>query len=62
MNDIISVMCATTSGCVFGGSGLGSGRQKQVAPGIEAANEILDTILAKSCVDEYAQDQVCIFL
>ncbi|XP_050494138.1 RNA 3'-terminal phosphate cyclase isoform X1 [Bombus huntii] len=58
----INVMCATTSGCVFGGSGLGSGRQELVAPGIQAANEILDTILAKSCVDEHAQDQLIILM
>lgn len=56
-------MCATTNGCIIGGSGLGSGRQEQqVAPGVQAANEILDTILARSCIDEHAQDQVHIFL
>lgn len=60
-NNVISVMCTTTTGCIIGGSGLGSGRQEQVAPGIQAANEILDTILARSCLDEHAQDQVHIF-
>lgn len=58
----INVMCATTSGCIIGGSGLGSGRQEQVAPGIQAANEILDTILARSCIDEHAQDQLIILM
>lgn len=41
---------------------MGSGRQEQIAPGIQAANEILDTVLARSCVDDYAQDQVRILL
>ncbi|XP_012350923.1 RNA 3'-terminal phosphate cyclase isoform X1 [Apis florea] len=58
----INVTCTTTSECIFGGSGLGSGRQEQIAPGIQAANEILDTILARSCVDDYAQDQLIIFM
>ncbi|CAL7952450.1 unnamed protein product [Xylocopa violacea] len=58
----INVICTTTSGCIFGGSGLGSGRQEQIAPGIQAANEILDTILAGSCVDEHAQDQLIILM
>ncbi|XP_076662973.1 RNA 3'-terminal phosphate cyclase [Andrena cerasifolii] len=58
----INVVCTTTSECIFGGSGLGSGRQEQVAPGVRAGNEILDAILSGSCVDEHAQDQLVIFM
>ncbi|XP_017886985.1 RNA 3'-terminal phosphate cyclase-like isoform X2 [Ceratina calcarata] len=59
----INLVCTTSSGCIFGGSGLGSNkRDEQTAPGIQAANEILDTILSKSCVDEHAQDQLIIFM
>ncbi|XP_076239446.1 RNA 3'-terminal phosphate cyclase [Calliopsis andreniformis] len=58
----INIVCTTTSGCIFGGSGLGSVRQEQVAPGIQAANEILNTISAGSCVDEHAQDQLIIWM
>ncbi|CAD1475998.1 unnamed protein product, partial [Heterotrigona itama] len=57
----INVMCATTSGCIIGASGLGPGCLEQV-PGIQAANEILDTILARSCIDEHAQDQLIILM
>ncbi|XP_012154205.1 RNA 3'-terminal phosphate cyclase isoform X2 [Megachile rotundata] len=58
----INIVCATTTGCVFGGSGLGSGRQEQISPGTQAAKEILDTILAGSCVDDHAQDQLIILI
>ncbi|OAD58762.1 RNA 3'-terminal phosphate cyclase, partial [Eufriesea mexicana] len=58
----INLVCTTTSGCILGGSGLGSERQKEVPAGIQAANEILDTILAGSCVDAHAQDQLIILM
>ncbi|XP_053970899.1 RNA 3'-terminal phosphate cyclase [Hylaeus volcanicus] len=58
----INIACTTDNGCVFGGSGLGSGRREQIPPAIQAANEILDTILAGSCVDKYAQDQLIILM
>lgn len=58
----INLVCTTSSGCVFGGSGLGNKRDEQTAPGVQAANEVLDTILSKSCVDEHAQDQLIIFM
>ena len=58
----INVVCTTSSGCIFGGSGLGSGRQEQIPPGTQSAKEILDTILAGSCVDDHAQDQLIILM
>ncbi|XP_015430358.1 PREDICTED: RNA 3'-terminal phosphate cyclase [Dufourea novaeangliae] len=58
----INVVCTSTSGCIFGGSALGLGRQEQIAPGVQAANEILDAILTGSCVDEHAQDQLIILM
>ncbi|XP_076643068.1 RNA 3'-terminal phosphate cyclase [Halictus rubicundus] len=58
----INVVCNSTTGCVYGGSGLGSGRQKQTAPGVQAANEILRAILTGSCVDEHLQDQLIILM
>ncbi|CAK9831965.1 RNA 3'-terminal phosphate cyclase [Anthophora retusa] len=57
----INVMCTTTSGCIIGGTGMSFGRS-EILPGIQAANEILDTILARSCVDEYMQDQLIILM
>ncbi|XP_078050648.1 RNA 3'-terminal phosphate cyclase [Augochlora pura] len=58
----INIVCNTTSGCVYGGSGLGGSRQEQVIPGVQAASEILNAILAASCVDEHAQDQLIILM
>ncbi|CAK9796963.1 RNA 3'-terminal phosphate cyclase [Anthophora plagiata] len=58
----INVICTTTSGCIIGGSGMSSGRPEIIPPGIQAANEILDTILARSCVDKHMQDQLIILM
>lgn len=51
-------MCNTSTGCVLGGSGLGSGRREETPPGDVAAIEILKPLLAGACVDEHIQDQV----
>jgi len=51
-------VCTTSTGCVLGGSGLGSTRQERSLPGETAANEILKPLLAGACVDEHTQDQV----
>lgn len=54
----ISIVCNTSTGCVLGGSGLGSGRHETLSPGETAANEILKPLLTGACVDEHTQDQV----
>lgn len=54
----ISIVCNTSTGCVLGGSGLGSRRQEEPPPGETAANEILKPLLTGACVDEHTQDQV----
>lgn len=54
----ISIVCNTSTGCVLGGSGLGSGRREETPPGDIAANEILKPLLVGACVDEHIQDQV----
>lgn len=51
-------MCITTTGCIFGGSGLTSGPRDVSIPGETAAKEILKPLLAGACVDEHMQDQV----
>lgn len=56
----ISIVCSTSTGCVFGGSGLGSGRQEALPPGETAAKEILKPLLTGACVDEHTQDQVSV--
>ncbi|RLU19743.1 hypothetical protein DMN91_008300 [Ooceraea biroi] len=59
----INIVCNTSTGCVLGGSGLGSGRsQGGPPPGEVAANEILKPLLAGACVDEHMQDQMIILM
>ncbi|CAK9815262.1 RNA 3'-terminal phosphate cyclase [Anthophora quadrimaculata] len=57
----INVICTTTSGCIIGGSGMNF-VHPEIPPGVQAANEILDTILERSCVDKYMQDQLIILM
>ncbi|XP_023288248.1 RNA 3'-terminal phosphate cyclase isoform X2 [Orussus abietinus] len=58
----INIVCNTSNDHVFGGSGLGSGRREDIAPGIIAATQVLNPILKGSCVDEHSQDQIIIFM
>ncbi|KAI4498531.1 hypothetical protein M0802_006466 [Mischocyttarus mexicanus] len=58
----INIVCSTTTGCIFGGSGLDTVHKGPIFPGINAANEILEPFLAKSCIDEHTQDQIIIFM
>lgn len=59
----INIVCNTSTGCILGGSGLGSGRsQDGPPPGEVAANEILKPLLAGACVDEHMQDQMIILM
>ncbi|KAJ8675686.1 hypothetical protein QAD02_011472 [Eretmocerus hayati] len=58
----INLMATTDRECIFGGSGLGSGRPGPIPPGKEAAQQLLDPILTDSCVDEHLQDQMIIFM
>ncbi len=48
----------TTSGCVFGGSGVGNRKQSPDNTGQLAAEEFLEGISDNNCVDNYLQDQV----
>ncbi|XP_034940740.1 RNA 3'-terminal phosphate cyclase [Chelonus insularis] len=59
----INVVCQTNTGCVLGGSGLGSNRGESKAdPAIEAANQILNPLLDGACVDEHMQDQLILLM
>ncbi|XP_011645114.1 RNA 3'-terminal phosphate cyclase isoform X1 [Pogonomyrmex barbatus] len=58
----INIVCKTNTGCVLGGSGLGSGRREGPSPGKTAADEILKSLLARACVDEHTQDQMIILM
>lgn len=58
----IVLWAETDTGCVLGGSGLGSKGTDAASVGREAANELIRAIRGGGCVDEYLQDQIIIFL
>ena len=58
----ILLWAETDTGCVLGGSGLGSKGTVPATVGRDAADELIKAIRAGGCVDEYLQDQVIIFL
>ncbi|XP_047353777.1 RNA 3'-terminal phosphate cyclase-like isoform X1 [Vespa velutina] len=58
----INIVCSTTTGCMFGGTGMTLKMRQMVKPGIFAANEALEPFLNGACVDYYAQDQIIIFM
>ena len=58
----IVLWAETDTGCVLGGSGLGSKGVSPALVGGGAANELIKAIEGGGCVDEYLQDQIIIFL
>jgi RNA 3'-terminal phosphate cyclase (ATP) len=61
----INLMCKTTTNCIFGGSGLmlvDNKNRIKLSPALIAANDILNPIFINSCVDQYLQDQMIIFM
>lgn len=58
----IVLWAVTDTGCVFGGSGLGSKGTGAATVGRDAADELIKAIKGGGCVDEYLQDQIIIFL
>jgi RNA 3'-terminal phosphate cyclase (ATP) len=58
----ILVVAKTSTGCIFGGSALGEIGKKAETVGEEAANELIRNIQLGGCLDEYAQDQIIIFM
>ena len=58
----IVLWAETDTGCVLGGSGLGSKGTDPATVGTGAADELIKAIRGGGCVDEYLQDQIIIFL
>ncbi|KAL0278217.1 UNVERIFIED_CONTAM: hypothetical protein PYX00_000099 [Menopon gallinae] len=58
----INLVAVTTTGCYLGGSCLGERGVQSEEVGRKAAEELLDCITRKDCVDQYAQDQLIIFM
>lgn len=50
-----SLGCKTTTNCIIGGSALEERKSSKFDTGKRAANEIIDAISIKSCVDEHVQ-------
>ncbi|XP_063995609.1 RNA 3'-terminal phosphate cyclase [Diachasmimorpha longicaudata] len=59
----INVVCHTDTGCVFGGSGLGTyKRDTLTSTPQDAVEQIMNPIINKSCVDVHMQDQLILFM
>lgn len=58
----IVVVARTSTGCILGGSALGSPRSSGEAVGKKAAEELLEAIETGGTVDKYIQDQMIIFM
>lgn len=60
----ITLVAKSSTGCVFGGSAIGSPKVKSVIKGKEASNDLLASLnkYPKSTVDEYIQDQLIIYM
>ncbi|XP_045600205.1 RNA 3'-terminal phosphate cyclase isoform X2 [Procambarus clarkii] len=58
----IVLWAETTTGCVLGGSALGKKGKDAEDDGIFAANEIMESVDRRACLDKYSQDQVIIFM
>jgi len=58
----IVLWAVTDTGCVLGGSGLGSKGTDAATVGRVAAEGLIKAIKGGGCVDEYLQDQIVIFL
>lgn len=58
----IIIVAKTSTGCILGGSSLGEFRKKAEVIGKEAAEELVRNINWGGCVDEWAQDQIILFM
>lgn len=58
----IVLVATTTTGCVVGGSALGSPRVQAEETGRRAAEELLESVECGGCVDKFIQDQMVIFM
>jgi len=58
----IVLLATTTTGCVLGGSALGSPRDQAEQTGRKAAEELLESVECGGCVDKFIQDQMIVFM
>lgn len=61
----VIIVAKTSSGCLLGGSAVGTPRVTLTETAQQAATEILEAIgsgISKACVDEYLQDQLVLYM
>jgi len=58
----IVIVAKTSTGCILGGSALGSNKKSPREAGITAAEEFLEAVDCGGCVDKHIQDQMIIFM
>merc|ERR1719312_1272348 len=58
----IVIVAKTSTGCILGGSALGSSKKSPREAGITAAEEFLEAVDCSGCVDKHIQDQMIIFM
>ncbi|KAG0716922.1 RNA 3'-terminal phosphate cyclase [Chionoecetes opilio] len=57
-----SLWAKTSTGCVLGGSSLGKRGREAEEDGCTAASDIIKCVESRVCLDDYAQDQVIIYM
>ena len=58
----IVLVAKTSTGCILGGSALGSSKLSSNKTGVKAAEEFLEAVECGGCVDKHIQDQLIIFM
>jgi len=58
----IVLVAHTSTGCVMGGSALGSPKKTPEETGKKCANELLEAVESGGCTDKYVQDQLILFM
>ena len=58
----IFILAKTSTGCVLAGSANGSPKKKPYQSGLEAAEDLLQPLKAKACLDHWMQDQIIMYM
>jgi len=58
----IVLVAKTSTGCILGGSALGSPKVTPWDTGKKCAEELLEAVESGGCVDKYVQDQMVLFM
>jgi RNA 3'-terminal phosphate cyclase (ATP) len=61
-SDRLSLFAETTTNMLLGGSALGSRSRRTDEVGAKAAQDVLESLDVDACVDQWAQDQIIIFM